>query len=47
MFIKVLLLHVDHCAFLSTENAAEKELWRENTDHKDSGEFLTVKEPSI
>lgn len=24
----------------STENAAEKELWRENTDHKDSGEFM-------
>ena len=26
----------------STENAAEKELWRENTDHEDPGEFILI-----
>lgn len=30
-----------HVFLFSTENAAEKELRRENTDHKDSGEFLS------
>lgn len=35
--------HSCHCEFLfSTENAAEKELWRENTDYKDQGEFIFI-----
>ena len=34
-------LNARHFLFLSfTENAAEKELWREDTDYKDPGEFL-------
>lgn len=32
---------ITRCTFLfSTENAAEEELWRENTDYKDPGEFF-------
>lgn len=31
------------CVFLfPAENAAEKELWRENTDYKDTGEFVFI-----
>ena len=41
MLEKCLILTLCRCVFLfSSENAAEEELWRKNTDHKNTGEFV-------
>lgn len=38
-------MHFDSCHFeflSSTENAAEKELWREDANYKDPGKFIFI-----